>query len=249
MARTIRKATSEERSEAIRLRYEEGWKLTEIAEQLGRAVSTINSWTNKEVGKKEKERKRRWQRDHPEYQSEYLQRRRGKLGPPKAKESTSETQRGAMDLPSRDRFPMHERREARHMADAYELFYCLEVTARELVTTTLLEQYGKDWWDVSVPQAVRDNVARNIGREIDSAVTLRSEEKIDFTTFGELTDIILKNWEHFSDAFRSLSAFKKVMSELNVLRGPIAHCCCLAPDEVIRLELRTRDWFRLQSGK
>jgi len=232
----------------MRLRYEEGWRLTDIAEHLGRAVSTINSWTNEEVGRKEKERKRRWQKDHPDYQSEYLRRRRGKLGPPKAKESSSETQRGALDLPSRDRFSMHERRQARRMADAYELFFCLEVTIRELVATTLFEQYGENWWNASVPQAVRDNVARNIEREIDSAVTLRSEERIDFTTFGELTDIILKNWEHFSGTFRSLRAFKKVMTELNVLRGPIAHCCSLAPDEVIRLELRTRDLFRLKSS-
>jgi len=36
------------------------------------------------------------------------------------------------------------------------------------------------------------------------------------------------------------------MANLNTLRGPIAHCSPLAPDEVLRLQLTVRDWFRLQ---
>jgi Family of unknown function (DUF5343) len=35
------------------------------------------------------------------------------------------------------------------------------------------------------------------------------------------------------------------MTSLNVLRGPIAHCCPLAEDEVARLRLALKDWFRL----
>jgi hypothetical protein len=39
--------------------------------------------------------------------------------------------------------------------------------------------------------------------------------------------------------------FDKVIAVLNVLRGPIAHCTALAPDEIIRLRLAMADWFRL----
>lgn len=35
------------------------------------------------------------------------------------------------------------------------------------------------------------------------------------------------------------------MTMLNSLRGPIAHCSPLADDEVVRLRLAVRDWFRL----
>jgi hypothetical protein len=35
------------------------------------------------------------------------------------------------------------------------------------------------------------------------------------------------------------------MANLNMLRGPIAHCSPLAEDEVLRLQLTVRDWFRL----
>ena len=39
---------------------------------------------------------------------------------------------------------------------------------------------------MTVPEAVRVNVDKNVQRELDSGVTIRSTEKIDYTTFGEL---------------------------------------------------------------
>ena len=82
-------------------------------------------------------------------------------------------------------------------------------------------------------------------REVDSGVTLRSEEEIDFTTFGELGEIVRNKWDTFDALFSSQKAFTKIMTSLNMLRGPIAHCCPLAEDEVARLGLTLRDWFRL----
>jgi hypothetical protein len=38
------------------------------------------------------------------------------------------------------------------------------------------------------------------------------------------------------------------MFSLNTLRGPIAHCGLLAEDEVDRLKLSVKDWFRLLEG-
>ena len=101
------------------------------------------------------------------------------------------------------------------------------------------------WWATAVPQTVRENVRVNMQRERDSAVTQRSEREIDYTTFGELGDIVRQNWQTFSDTFNTEKAFTRVMNNLNVLRGPIAHCSPLAPDEVVRLKLTVRDWFRL----
>ena len=243
-----RKATPEERQEAWRLRHVEKLKLTEIAQRLNRSVSTICAWTNPEVGQREKVRKKRWQDEHPEYQSEYLRKRRGKLGSGGAKVPGAEEERDVLTLPARHRFARAAREEAGRMAVAYELFFCLETSLRAEVAGTLQQCHGKSWWGSSVPKAIRANVERNIEREIDSAVTLRSEERIDFTTFGELAEIVLANWDVFRKRFGSQKAFRKVMAELNVLRGPIAHCCSLASDEIIRLELRTRDILRLRQN-
>jgi Swt1-like HEPN len=137
------------------------------------------------------------------------------------------------------------RQEAAAMGKHYEMFYCLEKTIRKLVAETLAAQHGENWWDTTVPQTIRDNVRDNMQRELDSGVTLRSEEEIDFTTFGELGEIVRSKWDDFDTIFSSQKAFTKIMTNLNTLRGPIAHCCPLSEDEVIRLGLTVKDWFRL----
>src|SRR5256885_1672134 len=126
------------------------------------------------------------------------------------------------------------RAEAASMAKHYEIFYCLEKSIRDLIRGKLSAEKGTDWWNQGVPVTVKNNVEGNIKRELDSGVTQRSTEKIDYTTFGELGEIVRSNWQIFSDTFNSQKAFDKIMTSLNILRGPIAHCCPLAEDEVAR---------------
>ncbi len=156
--------------------------------------------------------------------------------------------RSSPDSKDEDYYPQFEhalRLEAAGMGEHYELFYCLETSIRKLVAETLEGAHGETWWDTCVPLAIKTNVQSNIQREIDSGVTPRSEEEIDFTTFGELGEIVKNKWENFDTIFTSQKAFSRIMTSLNQLRGPIAHCCPLAEDEIVRLQLAMRDWFRL----
>lgn len=143
-------------------------------------------------------------------------------------------------------FDLKFRIEAQSMAQHYEVFYCLERSIRGLVMQLMLEKYGEDWWTTNVDEEIKKNVDKNIHREEDSGFTIRSEDKIDYTTFGELTQIVTKNWSAFETLFkRGQRAFQRITNNLNQLRGPIAHCCPLADDEIVRLELTVKDWFRL----
>lgn len=137
------------------------------------------------------------------------------------------------------------RKEAKIMSEHYEVFYCLEKSIRSLVIQLMKEKYGENWWEEKVKEEIRKNVDSNIKREEESGFTQRSELKIDYTTFGELSQIVTGNWEAFEDLFKNTRAFQKIMNSLNLLRGPIAHCCPLAEDEVVRLEITVKDWFRL----
>jgi hypothetical protein len=137
------------------------------------------------------------------------------------------------------------RKEAKEMAEHYEVFYCLERSIRALVVQLMKEEYGDNWWDLKVPQVIKTNVENNMTREAESGFTQRSEMKIDYTTFGELGQIVSGNWAAFDDLFKNPRAFQKIMNSLNLLRGPIAHCCALAEDEIVRLEITVKDWFRL----
>lgn len=138
------------------------------------------------------------------------------------------------------------RSEAAKMAKAYELFYCLEKTIRSLITKMLEDRDGDCWWnDKAIPQSVMDEVKKRVRNEQESGITPRSTEELDYTTFGELGDIIRKNWDLFGSVFSNSKALGKVLNNLNSLRNPIAHCCILAEDEVVRLQISLRDWFRL----
>lgn len=139
------------------------------------------------------------------------------------------------------------RAEAAEMGKHYEAFYCLEKSIRAIVSETMeAAEKTTAWWTSSrVPATIQTAVADRRQKELDSGVTPRSPEDLDYTTFGELSVIITSNWDVFGSLFSSRKAVEKVMASLNSLRGPIAHCSPLAEDEVVRLQLTVRDWFRL----
>lgn len=140
------------------------------------------------------------------------------------------------------------RAEAAEMAKHYEVFYSLEASIRVLVSQTIeTAEKTDEWWaSARVPQAIKQEVASRIQKELDAGVTRRSIDELDYTTFGELSDLIQTNWDIFGGTlFTSKRAVQKVMASLNALRNPIAHCSPLAEDEQLRLQLTVRDWFRL----
>ncbi len=144
-------------------------------------------------------------------------------------------------------FDHNLRVEATNMATHYQLFYCLEKTIRSMISDVFTSaEEDENWWDKDlVPGSIKNEVKKRIKKEKEAAVTARSSEPIDYTTFGELGEIIKSNWSLFGSVFNDIKAVEKVMSNLNSLRNPIAHCSPLAEDEVLRLELSLRDWFRI----
>jgi len=160
-------------------------------------------------------------------------------------------QRGHLSklVPDEAYYPQIEaeiRGEAAAMAPHYEVFYSLETTIRTLIAQTLQGQEGEQWWESArIPPQIKTAAEALRQREIDTGMTPRSDDPLDFTTFGELSQIIEANWDLFGSILSSMRAVKRVMANLNTLRGPIAHCSPLAEDEVVRLRLSVRDWFRL----
>ena len=147
----------------------------------------------------------------------------------------------------RSQFDAVIRAESDVMGKHYEVFYCLEKSIRALVSDTIeTAEKPNPWWASSrVPKNIQEDVASRIQCEIDTGMTRRSSDELDYTTFGELSVIITSNWDLFGGLFSSKKAVERVMANLNSLRGPIAHCSPLAEDEVLRLRLTVRDWFRL----
>lgn len=137
--------------------------------------------------------------------------------------------------------------DARKMARFYVYYYAFENSIRRLISGRLEEKYGINWWELKAPKGVKDNVSDNQKKEKDTAMAIRSENPMDYTNFGELIDIINTNWEDFSDTIRSKKAMESVISQFGKIRNVIAHSCELEEDDIFRLKLLIKDWFRIQS--
>ncbi|MGF7053498.1 uncharacterized protein YeeX (DUF496 family) [Bosea sp. OAE752] len=138
-------------------------------------------------------------------------------------------------------------KDADRMSEFYKIFYALENDIRNLIDGALEDSKGKNWWDTSVPQAVQENARKNQDREASEGLPPRSDRLIDYTTFGELGEIVKENWDIFSGMFSNASKNRvlRVINRLNLVRGPIAHCNFLPEEEAIRLKLAVRDWYKL----
>ncbi|MER9005864.1 MULTISPECIES: Swt1 family HEPN domain-containing protein [unclassified Mesorhizobium] len=147
-----------------------------------------------------------------------------------------------------NQFSSDVRENADLMSQYYRLFYMLENDIRKLIDETLTESYGVDWWDQYSPGSAKEECKFNQQREQEAAVTSRSENELDYVSFGQLGEIIRSNWVLFGGILSNQKALGRVMFSLNMLRGPIAHCGLLAEDEIDRLKLTVKDWFRLLEG-
>ena len=109
----------------------------------------------------------------------------------------------------------------------------------------LIETHGVEWWPDKIPSEIAKLANETQKSEIASGVTIRSERMLDYLTFGQLSEVIKFNWKDcFEIIFSDLNAVQRIMSDLNRLRGPIAHCCLLPDDEIGRLELAVKDLMR-----
>ena len=148
-----------------------------------------------------------------------------------------------------EQFEAALRVEASRMSEFYEVFYCLENSIRNLVDGTMIEAEGADWWNSKRvdDERIRKPAGQAHQKEVNSGVTPRSERLIDYTTFGQLSQLITDNWELFEPVFQSKSAVSNVSNQLNLLRGPIAHCNPTDELEHDRLNLAVRTWFKIMS--
>jgi len=140
------------------------------------------------------------------------------------------------------------RQSAKKMSDYYVLYYCLENTIRRIIKQTLSEKYRNEWWEDKVPQEIQNEVKGRQEKEKDSVMTIRSyDDPLVYTSLGELIPIIEKNWDDFSDQFRSKKGVRQILSQLNQTRAVVAHSTELHEDEAERMKLLIKDWQRQQT--
>lgn len=135
--------------------------------------------------------------------------------------------------------------EATKMTSVFMAFYCLENSVRDLITERLLARVGTDWWNTAVPQKIKAAVVKLKDKESDARYhTPRSTALIGYTMFGNLAQIIVANWDNFSDLFPDQAWIMSRFNDLEMSRNIIMHTGTLPQLEVDRIESIVRDWIR-----
>lgn len=137
--------------------------------------------------------------------------------------------------------------EAQKMADFYVIYYSVENSIRRLISERLAEKHGGGWWKSHVPPGLQSEVEKKQKEERDTTMSIRSDDPLSYTNFGELIGIFEANWVDFSDTLRSQKAMQQILSQFNKIRNVVAHSCELNDDEITRFKLLVKDWFRIQS--
>lgn len=150
------------------------------------------------------------------------------------------------ELVDTDLFELEILQKAKKMADFYVLYFSLENSVRKLITDVLSEKHGVEWWEKTVPNGVKENVKRLQREERETPMSIRSDDNLAYTNFGELIDVFCHNWSDFAEILRSQKAVRDTLSQFNNIRNVVAHSCELNDDEILRFKLLIKDWLRIQ---
>lgn len=135
---------------------------------------------------------------------------------------------------------------AQKMASVYIALFCLENAYRELIEDRLSERKGPKWWEKCVSSTIRKG-AESLKRKeekIKYHVAQRASSLIGYVMFGDLTKIIIKNWDLFSDLFPDQHWLSARFNDLEISRNIIMHSGVLPDIEIERIESIVRDWIR-----
>jgi hypothetical protein len=139
-----------------------------------------------------------------------------------------------------------EVRRAVNASEAYKLFFVFESYLRDVVVEVLSnEGQNQSWWD-KIPGDVQDEVAKlEAQEEIKSWMALGSRDKSALMTLPQLLKVIDSNWK---SGFEELVRDKGLIQEARLLvhlRNTICHMSTISAEELERIKLTMRDWFRV----
>lgn len=133
---------------------------------------------------------------------------------------------------------------AHRMAHVYTVIAAFENSVRELISKTLLDEVGEDWWTKCVSSTVR-KAAKNRMEEEEKTKwhTQRGDDPINYTMLPNLLNIIRANHQPYFEPFiPDLDWAASVFDTIERSRNVIMHSGVLGPRDVSRLGIYIRDW-------
>lgn len=135
--------------------------------------------------------------------------------------------------------------DAINMSSIYTALYCIENTVRNFIVERMSERHGIDWWEIKVPNKIKEAVVTlKKQEERNKYHSNRSSNEIGYTMLGNLGQIIIANWEDFSDIIPNQAWLTSRMDDVEMSRNIIMHTGTLPTDEIERIDSIIRDLLR-----
>ncbi len=132
--------------------------------------------------------------------------------------------------------------EARQMAQVYVLIAAFENSVRELISSTLKEEVGEDWWTLCVSEKIRQQAAQRMEEEDKIRWhTQRGAEPINFTMLPNLLNVIRQNMDHFP-IIPNIDWAANIFEVIERSRNVIMHSGRISKRDMARLGTFIRDW-------
>jgi hypothetical protein len=132
---------------------------------------------------------------------------------------------------------------ARRMATVYTAVAAFENSARELVSSTMLEAGGEQWW-ASIKAEIRNRAETRQENEAKHRFhTQRGDLPLNYTELKDLLNIINAHWEAFEAFLPSRDWTASIFDSVERSRNVIMHSGNLGPRDIERVGIHIRDWI------
>lgn len=134
---------------------------------------------------------------------------------------------------------------ARATAVAYTAVAAFENSVRALVAKTLIEKFSEEWWEKGASSNIRERAQKRLEDEqVAKWHAQRGQDPINYTTFGDLKNIMQNNWDAFEDLIGSLPWASGIFDVIERSRNVIMHSGMLEREDIERLGVNIRDWVK-----
>lgn len=137
--------------------------------------------------------------------------------------------------------------DAQRMSVVYAGIHAFENSVRQLVKQALTEAHKETWWS-----KVPDRIQKKVTTRMDEDAKFRwhgsrGASQIHYCDFGDLSSIVVTNWDVFEEILSDMEWAKSILSTLEKSRNIVMHGGVLANEDIGRIGMNIRDWIR-QAG-
>lgn len=134
---------------------------------------------------------------------------------------------------------------AKDMAVVYVAIAAFENSVRELISKTLIESCGENWWTENVSEKIRTSAQTRMDEEEKVRWhSQRGQDPINYTMLPNLLNIIRQNFVHFEPFLHNIDWAAQIFDAIERSRNVIMHSGQLSKRDVARIGSLLSDWSR-----